>query len=69
MSISVNEELLEPFTAFPHLGHRVAYNNSESAVLYQNFWKSWRWWGVLGKVVTKMGKTVQARGMFYKEIV
>ena len=55
MSISVKIEPLDPDTDFPYLGHTVAYNNSNWKSLYQNISKSRQRWGVVARVVTKMG--------------
>ena len=67
--ISVNVEPLDPDVEFPYLGRTVAYNNSDWAGLYHNLRKAQRRWGIVGKVVTKTGTTVQSQGILYKEIV
>ena len=69
MSISVNSEPLEMDMAFPYLGHKVSYNNSNWAALYHNLWKARQWWGMVGKVGKKTGAAVWLQEGFYKEIV
>ena len=64
MLISVNVEPLDQAADFPYLDRTVTYNNSTWAALYQNIRKAWRRWGVVGKVVTKTGSTVQAWVIF-----
>ena len=60
---------MEPDAAFPYLGCTVASNNSDWEDLYQNLLKSQRWWGMVEKVLKRMGATVQTRVMLYKEVV
>ena len=68
MLISVNAEPMNLASEFPYLGCTVAYNNSNWVALYQNLSKAWRRWGMMGKVVTNTGATVQERGMFYEVV-
>ena len=65
----MNAETLDPSVAFTYLVRKVVYNNKDWADLYQNLWKVWRGWGMVGKLVTKAGKMVLERGMVYKAIL
>ena len=55
----MNSNPLKLVAEFPNLGCTVAYNNSDLAALYQNIWKAWRRWGMMGKVVFNTGTMVQ----------
>ena len=66
VDIRVNLEPLETTTAFPYLGHRVAFNNSDWVV---NLRKAQGRWGMVVKVPTKTIATVRARLMIYKAVV
>ena len=65
----MNIEPLYTVAAFLYLARTVAYNNIDWAELYQNIQKARRWWVMVGKVVTKTGETVRARGMLYNAVV
>ena len=67
MSISVNTNPLESAADFTYMVRTVAYKNSDWLALYQNLRKARRRWGMVGKVVTKMGATTQELGMLYNE--
>ena len=54
--------------AFPYLGRKNAYNNSDWTAIYQNLRKSRRRWGMTLKVMDKTGETVRAQGMMYKVV-
>ena len=54
--------------AFPDIGWKIAYNNSDWAAVYQNLRKERRWWGVIAQVMEKTGATVRDRGMMYKAV-
>ena len=69
MTISANAEKLEPAAACPYLCHTVEFNNSNWAVLQRNLQKAWCWWGMVAKVLTRTGVTVQAQSMLYKAVV
>ena len=58
-----------PKTAFPYLGHTVAYNNRDWTDLYQNLKNSWKPWGMVMKVLTNIGPEVRAWAMMYTEVV
>ena len=62
----MNTEPLDHVAEFLYLVRKVAYNNSNSAALYQNMRKSRRRCVMVGKVVTKMGKRVRSQGIMYK---
>ena len=55
----MNSEPMYPVTAFLYLGRKVVYNNSDWEALYQNIWKAWRRWLMVGKVVSKTGAMVR----------
>ena len=69
VTIIVNADPLEPTAAFPQLGRIVAFNNSDWVDLYQKLRKAWHRWGVVAKVLTRTGSTVQSRAMLYKVVV
>ena len=62
-------EPLDTTASFPYLGCTVDFNNSDWSDLYRNMRKAQWWWGVVGKVMTKTGETVQAWAMIYKVVV
>ena len=62
-------EPLEPEDVLPYIIHTIAYNNSDSAAVYHNLQKAWRFFGVISKVLKKTGATVTALGMIYKVVV
>ena len=47
----------------------ISYNNSNWAAVYLNLRKSWRWWGVIGRVLEKTRVTVRSEGEIYKALV
>ena len=51
---------------FPYLGQTTKYSNSDWTAVYQNLRKARRLWGMVVRVLAKMGETVRARGMIYK---
>ena len=69
MVIRINLNPLEAKTAFPYFRITVTYNNSDLVELYSNLRKSHRRWGVLAKVLGKMGARVKSRFMMYKAVV
>ena len=58
-----------PTVALPYMGHTVAYNIINWAVLYKNLKKDRRMWVIVEKVMTKAGSAVRAHGMFYKAVI
>ena len=65
----MNADPLGPAAAFPYLVQIFAFNNSYWASLYQNLRKAQRCWGVVAKLLTKTGATVQLREMLYRVVV
>ena len=58
MSISMNEDTLDPAAAFLYLVLIVTYINIDWVAMHQNLWKAWRQWGGLGGVVKNTGAVV-----------
>ena len=69
MEIRVNLDPLEATTAFPYLVRTVTSNNSNQATLYKNLSKDQRRWGMVEKLLGKMGSPIEAQAMMYKELV
>ena len=69
VSFQINIKTLPPLEAFPYLGRTIAYNNSNWAAVYLNLWKSWRWCGVIERVIERMGSRVRSRRAMYKAVV
>ena len=63
MEIRVNLNPLEATTAFPYLGRTIRYNNSDWVALYS------RSWGLVAKVLGKIGSPIKAQAMIYKALV
>ena len=63
MTILFNMEPLEATEALPYLGCKFALNSRNWASLYRNTSKAQQRWGVVSKVLTKMGATVWAQAM------
>ena len=65
---TLKSHLLEPVDDFTYLSCNITYNNSNMAAMHNNLGKAMRRWGVISKVMMKMGETVQASGMLYKAV-
>ena len=65
----MNADPLEPAAYFPYLVRIFTFNNINWENLYQHLRKSWRWWGMVVKVLMRMGATVPAWAMLYKAVV
>ena len=59
---------MPPSEAFPYLGRKIINNNSDWAAVYQNMSKTRRRWGMIVRVLTNTGETVQAQGIIYKAL-
>ena len=64
----INYNPLPPSEALPYLGSKLAYNNINWPVVFQNHKKAQRLWGVILRVFTKIGATVQSHGMVYNSV-
>ena len=53
-----NANTLPPSEAFPYLVRTITYNNSDLVVVYLNLNKSWRWRGMIVRVLERTGSTV-----------
>ena len=62
VSFQINTEDLPLLEAFPYVGRKNAYNNSNWLELYQNLRKARRRCGMIERVMEKTVATVQARG-------
>ena len=67
--IKFNINPLESATELNYLGNTIRYNNSDSVALYSNLKKSHRRYGMVAKVVGKMGKPIKACEIRYKLVV
>ena len=67
--INVKAEPLESAAAFAYLVRTFAYKNSDWATLYQNLWNTRQRWGMVGKVVTKIGEILTLQGISCKKIM
>ena len=54
---------------FSYLGKTVTLNNNDWEALYINLKKTKRIWGVVAKVLVKMGEPIKAREMVNKVVV
>ena len=54
---------LESAASLNYLGRTIAYNNRYWEALYQNLGKTRRRWGMVSKVLEKMGATAMDREM------
>ena len=63
MAIRVNLNLFEGKNAFPYHRSTVTYNNIYWSKLYSNLRKAQRIWGLVAKVLGKIGETIKARAM------
>ena len=68
MKIKVNIKPLEANIELPYLGRTITYNNSDWEALYINLRKSQRRWGVVEKVLGKMGEPIKLRAIMYKAL-
>ena len=64
----MNKYNLSPSEAFPYLGQKIAYNNSNCPEVYQNLNKARRRLEMIARVLTKTGAMVRARGLMYKTV-
>ena len=62
----INAKTLPPSEAFPYLGRKITYNSSDWTTVYLNLREAQRKWGMVARVLEKMGATFQARGAMYK---
>ena len=58
--LHINKETLPPSEAFPYLGWKIAYNNSDWVAVYLNLRTSWRRWGMIVRVLERTGATVRS---------
>ena len=68
VSFQINADPLSLSEAFPYLGRKIAYKNSDWLALFQNLKKLRRGWGMIERVLTKTGSTMWDRGMMYKAV-
>ena len=68
VSLQINAETLPLLEAFPYLGRKIAYNNSDWTAVYQNLEKARRRWGMIARVMVKTGAIVRAQGIMYKSV-
>ena len=67
--LQINAEDLPLSEAFSYLGWKIAYNNSDWAIVYQNLRKARGRWLMIAMVLVNTGSTVQARGVMYKAVI
>ena len=68
LPFKINAETLSPSEDFTYLVHKITYNNSDWAAVYQNLQKYQRRRGILSRVLERTGATVQAGGEMYKAV-
>ena len=68
VSFQINADPLLPPGASPYPRRIIAYKNGYWSAVFQNLRKARRRWGVVSKVLTKMGATVWAREKMYKSV-
>ena len=69
MAIRVNLNPLRETAAFLYLRRTVKYNTSDWAALYSNLRKYQRRWGMVEKVLGKMGVPIKYLATMYKAVV
>ena len=69
MSIKVNLDPLDSAVAFTYMGCTITYKNSDCLSLYHNLGKARMRWGMVLKVLEKLGETLVAREMMYKSVM
>ena len=67
-SIVASDEIIRESSLLDNLGRKIAYNNSNWAVVYQNLRKARSWWGMIARVLAKTVAMVRARGIMYKVV-
>ena len=65
MSIKINLDPLESAAVLTYLGRTIAHKNSDWEDLYHNPGKERRKWGMVSKVLEKMGVAVRDRATMY----
>ena len=69
MTIKVNLNPIKSAATLQYLGRSAAYKNIEWAALYHNLMKAQQMWGMVSRVLVKVGATMQALEMMYKTVV
>ena len=57
--LKVNMNPLKSTAAFPYLGMKVTYNNSDRAALYNNLRKAEQRWDMVAKVLRQTGEHIK----------
>ena len=61
-----NAKTLPPKEALPYLGRTITYSNINWPAVLQNLKKARSQWGMISRVLTKIGETVWDHEMVYK---
>ena len=69
MAIKFNLNPLEATKIPPYLWRTTTYNNSDLVELYINLRKSQKRWGVVAKVLGKMGAPIKTHAMMYTAVL
>ena len=67
-SFQINAETLPLSEAFPYLVRTIAYSNRDWASVYLNLQTYQRRWGMVARVIERMGATVRSRGAMHKAV-
>ena len=69
VAIKANIKPLEAATELTYLVRTITYNNIDWTEIYRNLRKSQRIWGMMEKVLRKMGELTKDQEMTYKMVV